>query len=72
MSEQVLDQRKKLIREYKSTWCHCKRRKKARVTFCTHCYYGLPSRLRRGLYRTIGRGYEEAYDAAVSYLKTGD
>lgn len=54
--------------EYMGCLCQCGKSKKARMSFCPNCFFRLPDKLRKNLYKTFGRGYEEAYDAAVEYL----
>jgi hypothetical protein len=58
-----------LVRELRGTECRCGRPKGANKTFCQACYYALPEYMRRALYRRVGSGYEEAYSAAVAFLK---
>lgn len=57
--------------ELNGTVCRCKRHKAARQTFCKVCYYALPIQIRRDLYKGVGEGYIEAYDAAVEHLTEG-
>ncbi len=57
-----------LIRELVSTECRCGRAKKSRQTFCRSCYFSLPREMQANLYRLVGEGYEEAYEAAVQYF----
>lgn len=59
----------KLVAELKGTQCRCGKRKRARQTFCSDCYYRLPRNLRGALYQLVGQGYEAAYQAAVDYLE---
>ena len=59
-----------LLRELAGTTCRCGATKRARNTFCAACYVALPPPMRRALYRPIGAGYEEAYEAAVAALET--
>jgi len=58
-----------LVRELSGTKCRCGRTKKANNTFCNKCYFKLPDDMRFALYRRLGSGYEEAYDAAVQELR---
>ncbi len=39
------------------------------VSFCRQCYYSLPDRLRRDLYKPFREGYTEAVSAAWDYLQ---
>lgn len=56
------------VRELIGTACRCGAPKKTRMTFCTRCYFALPKRMRDNLYRDVGSGYEQAYDAAAKLL----
>lgn len=59
-----------LVRELQGTLCViCDGRKRSKNTFCVDCYLTLPREMQRALYREIGKGYEEAYDAAVGFLR---
>lgn len=57
-----------LVNELRGTTCRCRANKKRGQTFCKACYYALPTKLRRALYRRVGEGYEEAYAEAVNFL----
>jgi hypothetical protein len=52
----------------KGKQCQCERPKKRRHAFCFGCYSRLPRDMRKDLYRPIGNGFAEAYEAAVKYL----
>jgi len=41
---------------------------RAGQTFCRDCFYALPQALRDALYKRMGHGYEEAYQAACDFL----
>ena len=57
------------LRELASDECAvCQNRKNPKQSFCVRCYYDLPYEMRAELYRRFGGGYEEAYDAAKSFL----
>lgn len=57
------------IADLSSTTCPaCKKTKKARQTFCRSCYYKLPISKRQDLYKRVGEGYEEAYEALRAML----
>ena len=56
------------IRELRSNQCQCEAPKKPGNSFCYSCYTDLPLDMRSALYRKLGSGYEDAYDAAVKYL----
>lgn len=51
------------------TTCICGEPKKSMMSHCRACYFALPSEERVTLYRKIGRGYREAYDASVVRLR---
>lgn len=58
-----------LIQELNSTECRCGSVKTSGHTFCYDCWQKLPDRIRKQLYKPLGRGYEEAYLAACrTYL----
>ena len=51
-----------------SETCACSKGKAKRKSFCFHCYRQLPRKMQRALYKRIGLGYEQAYEAALEYL----
>ncbi len=57
-----------LLNELIGEVCVCGRGKRPRETFCRGCYYSLPTRMRKDLYKRMGQGYEEARRAAVKCL----
>jgi len=57
------------IKELDSEQCLCERSKARGKSFCYRCYKALPRDMQRDLYRRIGEGYEEAFEAAVRYLE---
>jgi hypothetical protein len=57
-----------LARELRGFKCRCGKVKASHQTFCSRCYHRLAPSLRTALYRDVGEGYEEAYDAACSVL----
>lgn len=59
---------RELLQELGGLVCRCGRRKGARKTFCPTCFARLPRDLQRPLYRRIGEGYEEAYEAAAAVV----
>ncbi len=59
------------IGELKGDGCQCGAKKKPGQPFCYRCYRTLPEEMRKALYRRVGNGYEQAYDAAVAWL-TGE
>ena len=56
------------IKELRSEECFCGKAKKRGWSFCYLCYRSLPRDMQRDLWRRIGFGYEEAYEAAVKWL----
>ncbi|GAH74320.1 unnamed protein product, partial [marine sediment metagenome] len=55
--------------ELMSDECACGMQKEPRKSFCYGCYMALPRDMRRDLWKPIGEGYEEAYEAAVKWLE---
>ena len=49
--------------------CRCGQEKIVEKAFCYPCFKNLPLNLQEPLYRFIGRGFEQAYDEALEYLK---
>ncbi len=43
--------------------------KKSMMSHCRRCYFSLPPKLRKALYKWIGSGYEEAYTESLAMLK---
>jgi hypothetical protein len=64
----MTDRERQLIKELNGRVCRCSRAKGAGMTFCTHCYFSLPRRMRRALYKRVGEGYAENYDEAVAFM----
>ena len=57
-----------LANELAGNRCQCGATKKERLTFCIRCHFKLPKEMRLALHQQIGKGYEEAYHAAISRL----
>lgn len=57
------------VRELSGDRCCCGRKKAKDQTFCRGCYFTLSAELQRALYRRIGHGYIEAYDASKAALR---
>jgi hypothetical protein len=57
-----------LVRELRGALCHCGRPKTPGHSFCAECYKSLPREMQTALYKRVGTGYEEAYDAATRVL----
>jgi hypothetical protein len=49
--------------------CLCGREKLKGNSFCLSCYRALPVEMRKALYRSLGHGYEEAYEDSVKWLQ---
>ena len=49
--------------------CLCGKTKLRSNSFCYSCYKSLPVEMQRALYRGLGRGYEQAVDAATVWLR---
>jgi len=65
-----MSRRSDLLNELAGAECACGSPKIPRQSFCRACYYLLPPRLRRPLYKRIGEGYEQAYDEAAAFLRS--
>lgn len=59
------------LKELRSEGCMCGKTKKSAFSFCWTCYQKLPADMQKALYRKMGKGYEQAYDAANAFL-TGE
>lgn len=62
---------RELVSELQGRRCRCGKEKNRSQTFCRACYFLLPEPMRKALYRRLGQGYEEAYQAAVDYFNRG-
>ena len=62
------EDRKFYIEVLKGNGCQCGRPKYRGKALCFHCYKLLPRDLQADLYKSIGNGFEEAYEQAISYL----
>lgn len=60
------------ITELRSEGCRCGRGKKSGHSFCYRCYARLPVEHKNGVWRRMGSGYEEGYEAAAAYLEQED
>jgi hypothetical protein len=47
----------------------CGRDKESRRSFCSRCYRTLPQGMQSALWKRFGSGYEDAYAAALAYLR---
>jgi hypothetical protein len=48
----------------------CDGHKRRNVAFCTYCYGELPAALKNSLWKRFGSGFEEAYQACLSWFRT--
>lgn len=56
---------------FMSTNCAgCAGQKKTRNAFCLSCYRQLPRALKVSLWKRFGAGFEEAYQACLSWFRT--
>ncbi len=56
------------IDELRSDECQCGNWKKPGHSFCYKCYRSLPGHYQQDLWQRMGDGYEQAYDAACTWL----
>ncbi len=49
----------------------CSKPKKLNTAFCKACYFGLSRQMKSALWNRFGEGFEEAYTAALSFLRCG-
>lgn len=56
------------VKELRSDECQCGGGKTRGKSLCYRCYSRLPVEMKKALYRRLGSGYEEAYEAAVRHL----
>lgn len=47
----------------------CGEEKKSKLAICATCYGKLPHSVRQNLYKTLGKGFEEAYAESLAWLK---
>jgi hypothetical protein len=57
------------LQELNSEECACGAWKKPKFSLCFACYHALPKDMQTDLWSRLGDGYEEAYDAAITWLK---
>lgn len=48
----------------------CGGKKRRHNAFCTWCYRELPAALKSSLWKRFGQGFEEAYQASLSWFRT--
>lgn len=56
------------LKELAGNECACMKEKKPGHSFCWSCYRSLDYGMQQELYRKIGQGYEQAYEAAYKRL----
>jgi hypothetical protein len=60
-----------IFEAFLSTHCSgCDGVKKTRNAFCLLCYQQLPQALKSSLWKRFGSGFEEAYQACLSWFRT--
>ena len=60
---------KEALKMLVSTTCRCGISKKKMQVFCNTCYFKLPEKMRRNLYKKVGDGFKEAVNDAVEYME---
>lgn len=56
---------------FAATQCQgCEGTKRPMNAFCKWCYAELPSALKSSLWKRFGSGFEEAYQASLSWFRT--
>jgi hypothetical protein len=58
-----------ILRELRGVLCQCGGKKLRDQTFCRTCYGRLPRTLQLPLWKRLGDGYEQAYTAALEFLR---
>ena len=53
-----------------TTCAGCGGTKRKANAFCTFCYRELPAALKNSLWKRFGQGFEEAYQACLSWFRT--
>ena len=56
------------VKQLASEECLCGNSKLRGNSFCYRCYKALPGDMQKAIYRSLGRGYEEAFEAAHKWL----
>jgi len=57
------------LKELDGTVCYCGAAKAKGKSFCNRCYFSLPPKLQRALYKHISEGYAEIWDEARDFLR---
>jgi hypothetical protein len=59
-----------IFRKFAGTDCEgCGAVKRRRSAFCVPCYRQLPAALKTSLWKRFGSGFEEAYQACLSWFR---
>lgn len=59
-----------IFKQYVSRTCAgCDKAKRTHQAFCSFCYRELPAALRKCLWKRFGEGFEEAYQACLSWFR---
>ena len=58
-----------ILRELHGEVCQCSGPKQKDLPFCDACYGRLPRALQIPLWKHLGDGYEQAYTAALQFLR---
>ena len=61
---------REMLGSLKGYKCVCKANKETMQSFCKKCYYSIPEKIRKKLYRGFGNGYEDAFRECLEHLKT--
>jgi hypothetical protein len=48
--------------------CSCHKIKVVKQAFCGDCFHALPPAMQKALYKRLGKGFEQAYQAAKDWL----
>jgi DnaJ-class molecular chaperone len=59
-----------IYQAFTSTTCAgCSGKKRTFAAFCTRCYGQLPRALKNSLWQRFGAGFEQAYQASLSWFR---
>jgi hypothetical protein len=62
---------REIFEAFMGTHCAgCNGAKRSHGAFCLPCYRLLPNALKRSLWKRFGNGFEEAYQASLSWFRT--
>jgi len=57
------------VRELADPFCFCGASKEPNKSFCRRCFFLLPAKLQRGLYKMLSEGYAQNYDSCKDWLR---